>query len=100
MGICPKVNAIARLEFELAYYDSAVHRFNHYTTRTPPLSLVMDLIITWSVLKFQKVRQIMLLHDVVDEVPVFGCWVHPVLVDLLELEVGIGNDQLVFCTDR
>ena len=23
------------MEFELAYYDSAVHRFNHYTTRTP-----------------------------------------------------------------
>ncbi len=21
---------------ELAYYDSAVHRFKHYTTRTPP----------------------------------------------------------------
>ena len=36
MGICPKVNVIARLEYELAYYDSAVHRFNHYTTRTPP----------------------------------------------------------------
>ena len=35
-SICPKVNAIARLEHELAYYDSAVHRFNHYTTRTPP----------------------------------------------------------------
>ena len=34
-GICPKVNIIARLEYELAYYDSAVHRFNHYTTRTP-----------------------------------------------------------------
>ena len=29
-GICPKV------KYELAYYDSAVHRFNHYTTRTPP----------------------------------------------------------------
>ena len=27
-GICPKVNVKARLEFELAYYDSAVHRFN------------------------------------------------------------------------
>ena len=27
-GICPKVNVIARLEYELAYYDSAVHRFN------------------------------------------------------------------------
>ena len=34
-GICPKVNVIARLEYELAYYDSVVHRFNHYTTRTP-----------------------------------------------------------------
>ena len=31
------MNLIARLGYELAYYDSAVHRFNHYTTRTPPL---------------------------------------------------------------
>ena len=32
------MDVIARLEYELAYYDSAVHRFhrfNHYTTRTP-----------------------------------------------------------------
>ena len=29
------MNVIERLEYELAYYDSAVHRFNHYTTRTP-----------------------------------------------------------------
>ena len=36
-GICPKMNIIARLEYELAYYDSVVHRFNHYTTRTPPV---------------------------------------------------------------
>ena len=36
-GICPKLNVIARLEYELAYYDSAVHRFNHYTTRTHPI---------------------------------------------------------------
>ena len=36
MGIFPKVNVIVRLEFELAYYDSAVHRFKHCTTRTPP----------------------------------------------------------------
>ena len=26
------MNIIVRLEYELAYYDSAVHRFNHYTT--------------------------------------------------------------------
>ena len=35
-GICPKVNIIAQLEFKLTYSNSAVHRFNHYTTRTPP----------------------------------------------------------------
>ena len=28
------MNVIARLEYELAYYDSAVHLFSHYTTRT------------------------------------------------------------------
>ena len=33
-GVCPKVNVIERLEFELAYDKSAVHPFNHYTTRT------------------------------------------------------------------
>ena len=26
-GICPKVNVKAQLEYELAYYDPAVHRF-------------------------------------------------------------------------
>ena len=31
------MNIFVRLEYELAYYDSAVHRFNHYTTRTPPV---------------------------------------------------------------
>ena len=30
-----KVNAIAQLEFEPIYYDSAAQDFNHYTTRTP-----------------------------------------------------------------
>ena len=39
-GICPKVNVIARLEFELAYYDSAVQRFNHYTFPLPTLSFL------------------------------------------------------------
>ena len=33
------MNVIVRLEYELAYYDSAVHSFNHYTTRTPPFFL-------------------------------------------------------------
>ena len=32
-SIYSKVNVIVRLEFELAYYDSIVYRFNHYTTR-------------------------------------------------------------------
>ena len=33
-GICPKVNAMAQLEFELAAYASAVQYFNPYTTAT------------------------------------------------------------------
>ena len=33
------MNVIGRLEYELAYCDSAVHRFNHYTTRIPPIHL-------------------------------------------------------------
>ena len=34
-GIFMKMNVIVLLEFELAYYDSTVHHFNHYTTRIP-----------------------------------------------------------------
>ena len=34
-GICQKVNVTERLDFELAYYESAVHHFNHYVARTP-----------------------------------------------------------------
>ena len=34
-GICRKVNIIARLEYEVVYYDLVVHRFNQYTTRHP-----------------------------------------------------------------
>ena len=33
-GICLKVIAIERLQFELAYCDFAVQRFNHYTKET------------------------------------------------------------------
>ena len=44
-GICPKVNVIAQLEYELAYYDSAVHLFNHYTTKTPPRNTEVNIFI-------------------------------------------------------
>ena len=33
--VCLKVNVIVQLEFEIAYYDSAVQHFNHYTMITP-----------------------------------------------------------------
>ena len=50
------MNVIARLEYELAYYDSAVHRLNHYTTRTPPhllcLHMSMFMPICWFVVAF------------------------------------------------
>ena len=41
-GICTKVNVIARLEYELTYYDPTVQRFNHYSMRTPPPRMVHD----------------------------------------------------------
>ena len=49
-GIFPKVNVIAWLEYELAYYDSAVQRFNHYTTRTPPIVLLSLVLFVKSVI--------------------------------------------------
>ena len=55
-GICPKVKVIARLEYELAFYDSAVHRFNHYTTRTSPESTLKV------TRKWEKERKIENLH--------------------------------------
>ena len=30
-GISPKVNVIARLEFELAYFETAIQHLSHYT---------------------------------------------------------------------
>ena len=33
--IIPKVNEIARLEFELAYFVAVVSDFHHYTIRNP-----------------------------------------------------------------
>ena len=57
-GICPKVNVIAWLEYELAYYDSVVHRFNHYTTRTPRERI--EIIQTTLLLRSARIQQIVL----------------------------------------
>ena len=35
LDIGPKVNVIARLEFELAQYDFSIQHFNHYITGSP-----------------------------------------------------------------
>ena len=34
-GIIPKMNILARLELKLAYFNTAVHYFNHYASGTP-----------------------------------------------------------------
>ena len=41
-GICLKMNIIVRLEFELAYSDSAIQRSNHYAAMTTLLPLVTE----------------------------------------------------------
>ena len=47
IGICPKVNIIVWLEFELSYYDITVQNISYRTTRTSLLkiSIVIILII-------------------------------------------------------
>ena len=37
------MNIIAKLEFELVYYDSSVQHFNHHITGTPPFGWIIDL---------------------------------------------------------
>ena len=39
------MTVIPRLVYELVYYDFVVHRFNHYTTRTPLTSLSLSIYI-------------------------------------------------------
>ena len=36
LGISPKVNTIAQLEFELAYSDVEIHHVSYYSTWTSP----------------------------------------------------------------
>ena len=43
------MNEIARLEYELAFYDSAVQRFNHYATRSTPSRVLWFCLITYFV---------------------------------------------------
>ena len=42
------MNVIARLEYKLAYYDSAVHCFNYYTPRTPPCKTCVEYLRQWT----------------------------------------------------
>ena len=37
-GINSKVNVIAQMEFELAYYDVIVEHYSDFTTETTPIS--------------------------------------------------------------
>ena len=41
--ICPKLNVIVRLEFELAYYDVVVENVNYYSTGTFPKTSKINL---------------------------------------------------------
>ena len=38
------MNVIARLPFELAFFEATVKHFSHYTTVTPTHSIVIDLL--------------------------------------------------------
>ena len=64
---CPKVNIIARGEFEFAYYDPAVHHFNHYITKTPHIYIYIYIYIyIQSHSRNQNVIQSHLLRSLID----------------------------------
>ena len=44
-SISPKVNVIARLGFELAYFEDIVWHFSHYTTQTSSEERIIIIII-------------------------------------------------------
>ena len=49
-GIIPKVNIIAQLEFELAYYDVTVQYVSYYASGTIPIFEKLN----WIILIFSK----------------------------------------------
>ena len=57
------MRVIARLEFELAYYDSTFHHFNHYTMRTPPPNYKVEY--NWITMEKYKLKVYSLLSVIV-----------------------------------
>ena len=49
-GTSPKVNLIARLEFELVYFEATVQHFSHFCTGTPTQAKKENKFIPYSVL--------------------------------------------------
>ena len=62
-GICPRLNVIERLEFELAYYDPAVQRYNHYTTVIACIGRQFKTIIQWLTLSSECSIAFILLYN-------------------------------------
>ena len=79
-GICPKVNVIARLEYELTYYDSAVQRFNHLHHEDTPY-LQFDIfeffIIITNICNYILARKLVVLgNDTRNYITVFNNFFH------------------------
>ena len=43
-GVSLRVNMIAWLEFEFAYFEAAVRHFDFYATPTPPLTTIFSML--------------------------------------------------------
>ena len=92
-GICPKVDVLARLEFELAFYDSAVLRINHNTTGTPPdMWLVNSSVGTWKI-DFKNMIGDKLEYDIEIKSQTqergFGFWITGVHFEVLTVGSGL-----------
>ena len=95
------MNLIARLEYELTYYDSAVHRFNHYTTMTPRhdfLGSGTKLLFTLLSLRFFDMRRERETHThTISFYADFSIWPHHVWHPAANYWSGLGKLQKSTC---
>ena len=91
-GVCPKMNVIAQMEFELAYYDSAVHRFEYFTTRTPSEPTLARSGSTWYSPFYVSKRNVWHLNRVQTN---DLCWIELLEIELFDIYKCV-NQWLIF----
>ena len=94
-GICSKVNIIARLGYELTYYESADQCFMHYTTKPLPMCEYLCAYITIRYKRNDKIKTINR-HVMKDNIlkykwfaNIFNCSIQQLLQLQVRMDLGL-----------